>query len=163
MFTNTQEVKKEKVEAQIDLHSGDRILGAFFIRPAQKLSDLLNDERAFIPIETSDGLVMILSKIEIGRVTPLDQHVKQDSVQDPHDILGIPHTVSDEELREAYLRKAQSHHPDRIQAADLPLEFIDFANAQMSRINEAYVRIRAIRENLAEQEEHRMPQRKMAV
>ena len=56
-------------------------------------------------------------------------------MKDPYQILGIPPTASDEEVKEAYRKLARKYHPDNY-AADNPLA--DLATEKMQEINEAY-------------------------
>ncbi|MBR4335425.1 MAG: J domain-containing protein, partial [Clostridia bacterium] len=56
-------------------------------------------------------------------------------MKDPYQILGIPPTASDEEVKEAYRKLARKYHPDNY-AADNPLA--DLATEKMKEINEAY-------------------------
>lgn len=56
-------------------------------------------------------------------------------MKDPYQVLGIPSTASDEEVKEAYRRLARKYHPDNY-SADNPLA--DLATEKMKEINEAY-------------------------
>ena len=56
-------------------------------------------------------------------------------MKDPYQVLGIPPTASDEEVKEAYRRLARKYHPDNY-SADNPLA--DLATEKMKEINEAY-------------------------
>lgn len=53
-------------------------------------------------------------------------------------ILSLTADCTDEELKKCYRKKASEFHPDKIKPKELPPEFIDFANEQLSRINLAY-------------------------
>ena len=53
-------------------------------------------------------------------------------------ILGLTPGCTADELKKCYRKKASEFHPDKIKPKDLPPEFIDFANEQLSRINLAY-------------------------
>ncbi len=60
---------------------------------------------------------------------------------DPYQILGVPHTASDEEVRAAYKQLVRENHPDKLIAAGMPEEFITVANDKLAAINAAYDRI----------------------
>ena len=60
---------------------------------------------------------------------------------DPYVILGVPHEISDEDLKKRYRALIREHHPDRLMAEGLPQEFVDIANDKLATINDAYDRI----------------------
>ena len=62
-------------------------------------------------------------------------------MRDPYQVLGIPSTATDEEVKKAYRNLARKYHPDNYQ--DNPLE--DLAQERMKEINEAYETIRTQR------------------
>ena len=141
----TAKVVKSKVDVQVELNTGKQFLGAFFLRRNQRISEVLNDERVFIPVEIIGGLIVQLPKGTIAKVTTLDQEVDAELVPDPYDILGLSEKATDSEVESTYLRRAKSYHPDMIQAAGVPAEFVEIANLQLALINDAYARITAFR------------------
>jgi molecular chaperone DnaJ len=62
-------------------------------------------------------------------------------MRDPYQVLGIPSTATDEEVKKAYRNLARKYHPDNYH--DTPLE--DLAQERMKEINEAYETIRTQR------------------
>ena len=58
-------------------------------------------------------------------------------MNDPYQILGVPETASDEEIKKAYRELARKYHPDNYH--DNPLE--DLAQEKMKEINAAYEQI----------------------
>lgn len=62
-------------------------------------------------------------------------------MRDPYQVLGIPSTATDEEVKKAYRNLARKYHPDNYH--DNPLE--DLAQERMKEINEAYETIRTQR------------------
>ncbi len=69
MFGNTQRMDKLKIDVQVETQNGKKFLGSMFVRRDQRMSDLLNDERGFLPLETTEGLVVNLNKSSIVQVT----------------------------------------------------------------------------------------------
>lgn len=62
-------------------------------------------------------------------------------MRDPYQVLGVPSTATDEEVKKAYRDLARKYHPDNYH--DNPLA--DLAQERMKEINEAYETIRTQR------------------
>ena len=60
---------------------------------------------------------------------------------DPYAILGLERGTSFIEARRRYHALVKKHHPDRLVAEGLPLEFITIANARLAAINAAWASI----------------------
>ena len=60
---------------------------------------------------------------------------------DPYHTLGIEHSSSDSEIKNAYRRLSRENHPDTLIAKGMPKEFIEIANEKMANINTAYDQI----------------------
>ena len=69
----------------------------------------------------------------------------QDPLQRAYDLLGVPPTASDSEVKSAYRRKAKEFHPDRVENAGLSAAFIQFAKEQFQDLGNAYDTIRTHR------------------
>lgn len=64
-------------------------------------------------------------------------------MNNPYQVLGVPETATDEEVKKAYLQLARKYHPDNYH--DSPLE--DLAQEKMKEINAAYEQITKERSN----------------
>jgi DnaJ like chaperone protein len=64
---------------------------------------------------------------------------------DHYAALGLTRDAADEEIRQTWLALVREHHPDRLIARGLPLEFVAKANQHLAAINAAYDRIAAER------------------
>ena len=117
------------------------MLGSVFVSQQQRLPDLLNDDRPFLPFETSEGLIKIIRKSTIRSVTPSNQITLPMGTNDPYEILGVAPSITDEELKNVYHRRVQETHPDKMVSMGLPAEFVQLANEKVARINDAYDRI----------------------
>ncbi|MBO4467753.1 MAG: DnaJ domain-containing protein [Clostridia bacterium] len=64
-------------------------------------------------------------------------------MKNPYEVLGVPKTASDDEIKSAYRELARKYHPDNY--SDNPLS--DLASEKMQEINEAYDQIMDERRN----------------
>ena len=64
-----------------------------------------------------------------------------------YDILGLQTDATEQEIKKAYREKVSHFHPDKLESKQLPKEFMEFANSQLSKINQAYEIIKKAREN----------------
>ncbi|MFQ0812870.1 molecular chaperone DjlA [Brucella anthropi] len=68
------------------------------------------------------------------------RHVQR-GADDPYAILGLERGVSFDMARKRYRALVKEHHPDRLVAEGLPLEFITIANRRLAAINAAWASI----------------------
>jgi len=68
---NVKATPKIKAEVEMITHDGVLLKGKFFTVPSQRVLDVLNDERTFLPFETEDGDIYIVNKTFIARIRPL--------------------------------------------------------------------------------------------
>ncbi len=61
---------------------------------------------------------------------------------DPYEVLGVPSSAGDAEVRAAWKRLMREHHPDSLASRGVPQEFIDRANEKVARINAAWDRVK---------------------
>lgn len=139
--SSNQYKPKLKVAVEIELNDGTVMMGSMFLGNTQRLSDLLNDDRAFLPFENSEGMVVSLRKAVIMRVTELAQRVPLHPDNSPYAILGITETASDDDVKRAYHERVREVHPDKWSGSGLPEEAIAAVNKKTARINDAYHRI----------------------
>jgi DnaJ like chaperone protein len=148
---NEKMVFKKKLLVELELDSGDILNGYLFLGQTQRLSDLMNDDRTFLPFEALDGSITIFTKGMARRVKPVEkqQAAATDSGVDPYSLLGVASNATDAQLREAYHRKVQETHPDKLSNVGVSAEIVKFAHERMARINEAYNKIRIQRRSAA--------------
>ncbi|MGD9669605.1 MAG: TerB family tellurite resistance protein [Hyphomicrobiaceae bacterium] len=65
--------------------------------------------------------------------------------EDPYEVLGLPHDITDSALKKAYLQLVKENHSDRLAAHGVPREFQAVADRKLAAINAAYDAILAER------------------
>ena len=141
MFDNSQTKKtRDKILMRVELDDGIERLLTLFIAPGTRVSDALNDNRQFLPFETADGATELIRKEAIRRIVPMESTTRPG--RGPYDILGVPETASDAEVKAAYHNAIAPVHPDNIQALNLPPDFVALANRMAAQANEAYAKIK---------------------
>jgi hypothetical protein len=148
---NDKMVFKKKQLVELELDTGTLMNGYLFLGQTQRLSDLMNDDRTFLPFEDMDGGITIFTKAMARRVKPVEkaQTAAAGDIADPYSLLGVPRDATEVQLREAYHRKVQETHPDKLSNLGLSPDLIKFAHERMARINEAYNKIRMARRKAA--------------
>jgi hypothetical protein len=141
MYESDQKIAMEKVEVEVEFDNGSRLLGYLFIRPMQRVSDLLGDIRTFLPFLTADGIIVHLRKTAVTKVVEIGQVADRESVTDPYDILGVPRDIGENELKMVYHDLCGQNHPDKLLALEIAPEYVELANTRMIRIIHAYRRI----------------------
>lgn len=68
---DTKRKEKTEIKVYVRMHDGSRLLGNVFLAPGERLQDIMNDDRTFIPVHVDEqnarSLVM-LSKRYIQQV-----------------------------------------------------------------------------------------------
>lgn len=137
MFEKTEiRPLKTKLLVRITLNAGEAVEGEVFLCKAQRLTDLLNDDRNFVPIDVGNGQVNMVAKSAIASVQTLAE--AQPIEGDPHVILRVNPDATDAELRTAWMDRLKSCHPDRLAALDLDPVILAAARTASQQINAAY-------------------------
>ncbi len=63
-------IAKDKTEVQVRLTNGTGMRGHFYLADGQRVADVLNDERQFIPFLDVGESIRLLNKALIIEVTP---------------------------------------------------------------------------------------------
>ena len=59
---------KDKSSVEITIDGGDVLEGSLFITSHERLVDVLNDERTFLPFETDAGKFLVINKAIIRTI-----------------------------------------------------------------------------------------------
>jgi DnaJ like chaperone protein len=92
---------------------------------------LLQAERAF--------------RLQPGTVNALLGGAPRSGLEDAYRLLGCTPDMPDEEIKRVYRRKCNDYHPDKLASKGLPPEFMEYANGQLAKVNEAYDTIKKAR------------------
>jgi DnaJ like chaperone protein len=76
---------------------------------------------------------------------PADVVTPQAELSEAYEILGVTESASDSELKRAYRRLMNQHHPDKLVSKGLPEEMMRLATEKTQEIKEAYELIRKSR------------------
>ena len=129
---------KKKVRVNIRLQDGTFLDGHVFCSLEQRVSDLLNDDREFIPFESMNEDIIMVRKGVVAQIQTREESSGKQISSDPYKLLEIDPGSTREEIRSAYHDKVRAYHPDRIISLDLPEDMTEYANDMLSRINAAY-------------------------
>ena len=67
------------------------------------------------------------------------------SITDAYHLLGINAEATDQEVKRAYRKLMNEHHPDKLVAKGLPPEMMEIANRKAQDIQAAYDRVKSER------------------
>jgi DnaJ-domain-containing protein 1 len=139
-MSNARIQQKIETSVEISLVDGQVLKGKLFLAAQSRITDVLNDDRAFLPLKTSDGSVVAIAKASIKSVTLPSGSPPSGPYRgsDAYKILGVTLEAGREELKRAYHQLSKGNHPDHIRGLGLGTEYVEVAEKCMSRINVAY-------------------------
>ncbi len=70
---------------------------------------------------------------------------RTNNLDDAYTVLECSSDMSDAEIKTIYRKKCIEFHPDKLASKGLPREFMEYANEQLAKINEAYDTIKKAR------------------
>ena len=131
---------RTKTKVRVDLQLEDRTTldGFVFCSQGERVSDILNDAREFLPFETHTKDIMMVRKGIISSIVAREDSGKKKLPTEPFEILGVSRASSRHEIRQAYQQKAQLYHPDKLASLNLPEDMTSYASDTLARINSAY-------------------------
>ena len=83
--------------------------------------------------------------INFIRGTQRSPAMQQQSLEDAYQVLGVESSASDAEVKTAYRRLMNRHHPDKLVAKGLPEEMMKLATDKTREIQSAWEEIRECR------------------
>ena len=139
-MTSSRVVPKKAAFVVVLLNDGATLEGQMFLNDHSRMSDVLNDDRKFLPLRASDGSMLAVAKTSIRQVTlPISETAYIG--RDPYRILGVKQDASPEEIKRVYHELCKINHPDVVRGMGLGIEHQELASKIMTRINSAYSEI----------------------
>ena len=87
MYSSSSLVKQKLMaEVEITLTDGSVLSGNFFLNPQERIVDMLNDDRRFLPFSDQSGVVSVVSKAAIHSIRPVMQKIEH--LQEPPRRIG---------------------------------------------------------------------------
>src|SRR5271156_84598 len=84
MKVNSRTIAKKQITVEISLLDGSILFGKLSVSTQDRLTDLLNDDRDFVPVECSDGAFLALAKRAIKQVSLPGAEVASYRGDDPY-------------------------------------------------------------------------------
>ena len=133
---NYKHVEKQRVLVIVQLTTGETLFGYIHAAQSERLSDVLNDPRLFLPFEDIDGEHMIHAKTSIMRVYEICNVTKHFSHPDPYVVLNVSRADSWETIQRAYRHQMLLCHPDRYARRNPPDAALEMLARIAARLNE---------------------------
>ena len=74
---NSYMVKQKLMDEVVVTLTDGTVLQAYFFRnPSERIIDLLNDDRTFLPLTDKDGIISFITKSAIWKIVPIDQETE---------------------------------------------------------------------------------------
>lgn len=138
---NSRALTTKAVPVEIYLLDGSTLSGKLWVPVQGRLTDTLNDDRDFIPLESRDGTFIALAKSAVKQIMLPTTEAALYRGNDPYAVLGIQEGASAEEVKKAYHRLCANNHPDRIKGLGLGADYEELATQNMVRLNSAYAQV----------------------
>lgn len=131
---------------ELSMLNGAVLFGNLDRPRTKRLAEYLNDPGQFIEIELVTGVRVNVCKAaivtcEVRRIAKADQIAVAErsySRYRPLEVLGLPATASEGDIREAFRCRTLSYHTGRFEGLDLPLEVVAYFGEMTLRIDSAH-------------------------
>ena len=103
-------VSKSALKVYVRMHDGARLVGAFYLAPGERLQDIMNDDRSFIPLYLDDikenNPVVMISKRYVSQVEEIIDN-RSHQTSNTHTNRPINFTLADDEKNAVSLKKLE--------------------------------------------------------
>lgn len=139
---NHKHVEKQKILVVLHLTTGEFMFGFVHAAQTERISDVLNDQRGFLPFEDVDGERMIHAKTSIMRVYEICNVTLHFHHPDPYVVLGVSRGDSWDTVQHAYRQHIELYHPDRYARRNPPEAVLKLLDRMAGRLGEVLEQIR---------------------
>lgn len=74
-------VKKEKLDVSVQLTTGENFTGTVYLSKYQRVIDLMNDERSFIPMTIDNDVVKVVNKAAVAEISVVMAHEEESAAE----------------------------------------------------------------------------------
>ena len=76
MYSSSSLVKQKLMaEVEVFMSDGSVLRGNFFLNPQERIVDMLNDDREFLPFSNENDTVTVIAKSAISSIRPAQQKI----------------------------------------------------------------------------------------
>ncbi len=145
-----QHVEKQRILVEVQLSTGVNLFGYMYAGRGTRVSDVLNDQRAFLPFEHVDGKTTIHAKTSILQVFEICNVSHYSSHNDPYFVLGVRRSDDMPSIQQAFHQQISVCHPDHYLHRNPPQSLIKVLADISQRLNSAYQAIKSERRVLTD-------------
>jgi DnaJ-domain-containing protein 1 len=140
-----QHVEKQRILVEVQLTTGVSLFGYIYAGRGTRVSDVLNDPRAFLPFENVDGRTTLHAKTSILQVSEICNVTHYLSQADPYFLLGVRRMDEMDVVQRAFHQQISMCHPDHFLHRSPPQALIKVLADVSQRLNTAYQSIKSER------------------
>jgi DnaJ-domain-containing protein 1 len=133
---NHKHVEKQRILVILQTNTGENLFGYIQATHNERVSDVMNDQRLFLPFEDVDGERGIFAKTSIVRVYEICNVTRHFEHPDPYVVLNISRGDSWETVQRAYRQQMMLCHPDRYVRRNPPQPVLELLDQMAARLNE---------------------------
>lgn len=138
-------VKKNKLDVKILLSTGEDFRGSVYLRKHERVIDLMNDDRSFIPISIDDDVIKVVNKTaiaEISVVVDFENDAPDFNIPDASTYtLTVTQAMAVFGIKAGYTRQEVSdHHKKLVSRLHPDIGGSDFLTGQLNAARDILVR-----------------------
>lgn len=138
-------VKKNKFDVKVLLTTGEDFTGSVYLRKHERVIDLMNDERSFIPISIDDDIIKVVNKTAIAEISVIIEHEKDAPAFNVPDAstyaLSLTQAMAVFGIKAGYTRQEVSNHHKKLVSRLHPdIGGSDFLTGQLNAARDILVK-----------------------